>query len=609
MRAMYTRFYGLSKKPFENTPDPGFLYLSKRHREVLASILYGIDSGKGFVLVVGDVGTGKTTLIYAALREISQSHLVLHIINPRTTFNEITRHLAKKLGIEFREMSTIDFLDALKDKFLQLEEQGRKVVLIIDEAHHLSDESLEEIRLLSNIETETRKLIQIVLVGQKELLKTLMKDSLRQLRQRITIHRVLEPIDRRETIEYITHRLRVAGQGSPLFDNKALELIWRESRGIPRLVNQVCDNALLTGFAQGARPIDLRVIREVVQDMRTALPDREPPAPLVGRGFRWLAASAIAVVAVAVLLYHNESPWKLLKRDTLLRRSVPDPMLVRPLAPEQTSASDGITTAEPVPVAPSRSSPPEVSDGNPGEAVLDVQKAPLSSQPTMDMEEPPYLPVQTTVHPRDVSSEKENGGDSHKVESGDEAPVSIAATVSHFGVQPVAQVFSPAVTNVKSQEDVQRHVHPKESLLKIAKETYGVANDTILDIIHMANPNLKHLNLIHPGQKLALPVIEKENLIIKNENNQYYIYYQAYYDYARSHLSRNDLSKGNVKAFVIPAIQGSEMVYRIYLGVFKSHEDALKVLDTLNLKHMGNFGKDAKGKDRSDAWRNNQNPG
>ena len=174
---MYTNYYGIYLKPFENTPDPRFLFPSKSHREVLAALRYGVDGAKGFILLAGDVGTGKTTMVNALLKEINPSYIVLNITNPKWTFVEIIRYLALKLEIDTERKENFQILEELQTELEKLDDQGKRVVLIIDEAHLLSESALEDIRLLSNVERNNKKLIQIVLVGQEEIFQTLQKDS------------------------------------------------------------------------------------------------------------------------------------------------------------------------------------------------------------------------------------------------------------------------------------------------------------------------------------------------------------------------------------------------------------------------------------------------
>jgi len=246
---MYTERYNLHHRPFENTPDPQFLFLSGSHRETLSTLIYGIQSAKGFILVSGDVGTGKTTLIYAFLRQIESSNIVLHIVNPKTNFDDLILVLAKKLDINPEGKNSLDLIDTIKEELIELNRQEKRAVIIIDEAHLLSENALEDIRILSNIETEKQKLIQIIIVGQNEIHTKLNRESQKALKQRIVLNRKLKPFTKKSCFEYISHRLEIAGNDSRIFNKSALNKIWKKSRGIPRLINQICDNALLIGFA------------------------------------------------------------------------------------------------------------------------------------------------------------------------------------------------------------------------------------------------------------------------------------------------------------------------------------------------------------------------
>jgi general secretion pathway protein A len=304
---MYLRYYNLKKKPFENTPDPLFLFESKKHREVLASLVYGINSGKGLLLVVGDIGTGKTTLIHALLKRLDPSFITINFINPcldpRTvTFEGILVLLARRLGLSHLVKDKIQLLEIVTRALEALDRKGRKVVLIFDEAHLLSEKSLEEIRLLSNIENERRKLIQIVIVGQNELNAKIEKESLRPLKQRVSISRRLERLNKSETEDYINHRVRVAGNDSQLFKKKAISLIFKESEGIPRLINQICDNSLLIGYAVESRSITRRIVKEVIDDMNSTYDHKEDRPKFPFFTLRWSRSYGIIFIIIILLL-------------------------------------------------------------------------------------------------------------------------------------------------------------------------------------------------------------------------------------------------------------------------------------------------------------------
>ncbi|HTF35776.1 MAG TPA: AAA family ATPase [Myxococcota bacterium] len=288
---MYLTYYGLVRSPFEMTPDPSFLYLGEAHREGLATLVYGVRSRKGFVLLTGEVGTGKTTLLHALLSQLDAGTASAFIFNPRLEPLDFFRVLFDELGIEEICRTKADYLLTLNRFLIARLERNHPTLLIVDEAQSLSPEMLEEIRLLSNLETPTSKLIQIMLVGQPELAEMLAKPELRQLRQRIVLRHNLRPFDGGETAAYVEERLRLAGYtGKDLFDRKALAELHEISGGIPRLLNVICDGALLVGYARELDTLSRDVIREVARDLALEPPsalaaDLRPDTARARRGF------------------------------------------------------------------------------------------------------------------------------------------------------------------------------------------------------------------------------------------------------------------------------------------------------------------------------------
>jgi general secretion pathway protein A len=265
---MYCEYYGFLRRPFEMTPDPSFLYLGEAHREGLATLLYGVQSGKGFVLLTGEVGTGKTTLLHALLGQLDSSTNCAFLFNPRLTPLDFFQILFEELGIEKKCETKADYLLTLNSFLIERLGRNEQTLLIIDEAQNLSPEMLEEIRLLSNLETPSSKLIQIILVGQPELKELLARPELRQLRQRIALRHHLRPFDERETWDYVDERLRKGGySGKGIFKRSALRQLYTLSGGTPRLINSLCDSALLLGYSQDKQVLDAAAIEEVAHDM------------------------------------------------------------------------------------------------------------------------------------------------------------------------------------------------------------------------------------------------------------------------------------------------------------------------------------------------------
>ncbi len=266
---MYEQFFGLTERPFDLTPDWRYLYLTPMHREALSAMQYGVTSRKGIVVVVGEAGTGKTTVLRSALRAL-RSENVRHVYlnNPRLTRPEFLKFLAQAFKLNPESATCkVDLINDLTVRLTKLHEAGRVAVLVVDEAQSMPHDLLEEIRLLANIETDTAKLLQVVMLGQPELAARLNDPSLRQLKQRVAIRCTLRPLDLRSTAAMIAGRIRVAG-GKPaeIFTPRAIELIFQYSGGIPRTINVICDNALLHGFATDVKPVGADIIEEVSRE-------------------------------------------------------------------------------------------------------------------------------------------------------------------------------------------------------------------------------------------------------------------------------------------------------------------------------------------------------
>jgi general secretion pathway protein A len=291
---MYLKFFGLNEKPFAITPDPRYLYLSERHAEALAHLLYGINEAGGFVQLTGEVGTGKTTIVRSLLAQTPKNAEIALILNPRMTPPEFLLTICEELGIgvpDAAQQSLKDLVDILSQYLLRAHAAGQRVVLVVDEAQNLSPEVLEQVRLLTNLETNTQKLLQIILIGQPELRELLSRNELRQLAQRITGRYHLSPLSRAETTAYVRHRLRVAGSTSDIFSQHALNEVYRLSQGVPRVINVICDRALLGAYSLDRHRVTGTLVRHAAREVFG-----QRPTP------RWLPWAAIAGAVALVVL-------------------------------------------------------------------------------------------------------------------------------------------------------------------------------------------------------------------------------------------------------------------------------------------------------------------
>ena len=338
---MYTSFFGLSEKPFAITPDPRYLYLSERHAEALAHLLYGINESGGFIQLTGEVGTGKTTVVRTLLSRVPHHADVAVILNPRVTPVEFLLTICEELGLTIAEEdrdSVKQMVDALNRRLLGAHAEGRRIIVLVDEAQNLSIDVLEQVRLLTNLETPTQKLLQIILIGQPELRELLDRTDLRQLAQRITGRYHLKPLSREETKGYVRHRLRVAGATEDIFTPAALVELHRLSEGIPRVINVACDRALLGAYTQETKKISAGLVRRAAGEV-------------YGRRFlpTWLgwAVGSLGLVALAGTLFLGWQLW--------LQSS---PIFSASRAPKNAAAAHPATRGEATPGAATPGAPP-----------------------------------------------------------------------------------------------------------------------------------------------------------------------------------------------------------------------------------------------------------
>lgn len=365
---MYLQFFQLREMPFSITPDPAYLYMSPRHQEALGHLLYGTGQYGGFVQLTGEVGTGKTTIVRALLDQKLENVDVALIHNPRLSEQEFVQTLCDELGVQYARdpLSLKTLIDALNEHLLRNHAAGRRTVVIIDEAQNLQPAVLEQVRLLTNLETEKEKLLRIMLIGQQELSALLARSDMRQLASRITARYHLTPLGARETAEYIEHRLRIAGAQGEIFTPAAMAAVRRYSGGIPRLINIICDRALLGAYAQNARRVSPQIVRRSAHEAVGQLPDVFDPRAK----HRWrlieLGWAAALLICLGLLV------WSFTRHDEVETPAAP----VAAAAVTHTAAAPASPVATPA-AAPAIPEPPPVQADLPA----DIEMLEKTSEP------------------------------------------------------------------------------------------------------------------------------------------------------------------------------------------------------------------------------------
>ncbi|HME43115.1 MAG TPA: AAA family ATPase [Syntrophorhabdales bacterium] len=465
---MYQKFYNLTKEPFHITPNPEFLYLSESHKQALASMIYGIEKRKGFIAITGGVGVGKTTIVRAYLEKAKAASLrVIYVFQANITFKDLVRTIYREFDLELATNNLVEMVNGLHLALIELFRQGKTVVIIIDEAQNMPIETLENLRMLSNLETPTEKLVQVVLVGQAELDGLLEKHELRQLKQRIAIRARILPLSAEDSRAYIEHRLSVAGlNDSSIFDKRALDIIIKEGAGIPRKLNVLCDNALITGFGYQKNPVTTSIAREVIADFASPRTERRP---VRRRYIPVLIVLTIFVALVIALLYspYSNRLMESLGVEGFSHETKPEP--VRAAVNKNPEANPQGTTAAPaLPVAPAVPVAPPVA------AAPAVPVAPTVSAP-------PAVPA-PAKQPSEANEKEKKAA------------------------QPQS--------NVKTQYKI-RVVKEGETLANLIREVYGISTKASLDpsiikLVKQHNPMITDSNLIIAGSVIQFPNLPRK---------------------------------------------------------------------------------------------------
>jgi general secretion pathway protein A len=679
---MYCDFYQMRERPFNVTADPKFLYLNARYREALASLNYGITQRKGFITLIGEAGTGKTTLLKKLLDDLDNTTRTVFVFNTNVTFDEILEYIFGEFDLPVHNGRRLYMLQRLNQFLLDELGKGRNVALLLDEAQDLDYSVLEDLRLLSNLETAKEKILQIVLSGQPELGQKLSNPSLRQLRQRIAVSCRLLPLTREELTEYVQSRLTAAGAADPkLFARDAEERIFEISTGIPRLVNIVCDNALVIGYALGKKRIGADVVNEAAADLLTTEtrgaaiePTIEVPAPIAittPPRRRLSQVGVIAVVVVALVIGLLSVGRSLLRREggsdrlSLPRAPLevvqpgmrPEEPVARPprpaaevappaapapvtglgaigpraamqpppaepaevpaAAPAAAPAEANGDAADSPPVGHPAAPPPEVvarvapSDGgvrvapqNPPAPVNPqvppvVAAAPAAAPPVPAV--PAYVPPQAAAPALPVAP-----APAAPVAAPPVAAPPVAALPPVVAVPPAAAVppvvaavpgippgqVGLAPTPAKEVEppnqnadlrlvlpDYRRiQVRPGDSISQIATNTYGQASATMLDLMKMANPSIRDIDIISVGQEIRLPQLDQGLAVLQQPNGQYALLVLSTPAEARAREIGRALRKHGFEARVGKAdFGGGRDVWRVVIGDLNDRNSAQSV--------------------------------
>ncbi|MBI3770074.1 MAG: AAA family ATPase [Deltaproteobacteria bacterium] len=478
---MYLTFFGFREKPFNLTPDPKFLYLNASYREALAALRYGVNERKGFVSLIGDAGTGKTTLLRQLLGELGSDVRSVLVLNPAIGFDELLVFILTDLGrAPAPGTPKLRLLQALNAELLDTLARGGNVVVLMDEAQDLSIPVLEELRLLSNLETAKEKILQFVLAGQPELDAMLARPELRQLRQRVAVPARLRPLARGEVAAYVAARVAAAGgDARGLFTGSALRQLYGFSRGVPRLVNVACDSALVTAYAAGRRLVDRKIMREAMKDLRHGRYQR--PMAAVWRTRVATVAIAGTVGALVGLM--------------VSRRAVGPLVLGRVPAAPSPSATRALLAAAPAPRPTAEATPPgELADEDHGAAPVLV--APPFPVPGTLVVSLPVMPTSVVAAPTVDRTAV--------VEPPRPRALASPRVPPSEGTAGVVDAAGPAPTG-GSGDERWIFVQAGDDLSHIARRNYGHVTLPLLEAIQRANPALVDRDRLSIGQAILLP--------------------------------------------------------------------------------------------------------
>ena len=517
---MYNAYFGFSREPFNNTPDPSFLYMSPSHKEALASILYGIQSRKGFVTVVGDVGTGQTTLVRSFLQDANREKIVpIYIFNPQLSSENLLKAIFTELEIPCNSHDAFWMTRKLHEVLIDYYKQGKNVVLIIDEAQNVPNETLEQIRMLSNLETVSDKLLQIVLIGQNELEDKLNRYELRQLKQRIAIRAYVRALTPDESRSYIIHRLaQVSEDPTNVFDTKAIDRIVRITKGVPRLINIVCENSLVAAFGMQEKVISKNLVKEVISDLRMKRSDFDFKGPSIFQRHGWqLATTCLLVLIIAVLMWGNLNGGFFsatnddhvqqiaLNEGTVFHEALPDP------TPDESKETERVdeTRLQPTPSEQEiPESPDKVVEAHRDDRVVDQN---YRSGEVVLPAAGSFSPQEIAVEPVQEIAEEPVGEETIVLASNPVIKPGVVTGVDTVEANSDEVVDRPTTTEVKAVGlPYTYEVEEGDSLIFLCTEIYGFSNQQIITFVKEHNTQIKDIDFILQGDELLFPKLRPQ---------------------------------------------------------------------------------------------------
>jgi len=561
---MYNAHFGFSESPFEVNSDQRFLYVYQDFTEILYALSYFVKERKGLALVTGEIGTGKTMLINSFLLQLPETVQPILISNPLVSYRELLHFIAGSLGISDKKENLLDLIEQIREVLLEGREQGKNFVLIVDEAHLLSIESLEQVRLLLNLEIPQGKLLQILLVGQYELTHKLVRPEMLQLRQRINISRFLSPLTQSETLDYIDHRLqKVGSQYLACFEPTCDRMLYQLTEGVPRRINQLCDNALLHCMAEGLNKVNRQVLQKAHDFLHTDVimtpeaPSKTAEAKRKPSKLLILSAVCAALLFFAGILDYSGVLARFFKgRPALesvhLAGSTTPPSTSTPAKKDDVDAKQAKNTEvpQPEPDGTIQKDGPALNSNQPGPAEIEP---PLAGSATEPQPEPDKI-IQTDAPAL-------NGDQSSPAEAKVEEPPGGSATAD------------------LRQHPKELKIQRGDTLTKIATKWYPKNVELGLVAILLANPETINADLISTGQTLNLPLIDPADRTIALRENLFYAFYDSYASMPTLQETLSWLGNQGVRYVVVNTKNGrGSVTHWVLIGGYENRDYVVKAL-------------------------------